>query len=1048
MKSICSCLSLSALFEEEFCIDWIIDISGHKPSHVFTQFENAVLQGWLLKKKDGFFTFKDEATQKEIEENLSPEDRQLIHKKIAEYFAKEFPANVQFQTRIANQLLFDRNDLTGCRLLLEAADYARRNHSYKEASTYYQKIMDDLDENSERECITLFVDAAIKYARISFGRENTNLVSSYLERAILIANENNLPEERSLLLMHLAKNDYISGKYHLALEHIREGWSIIEKVENSKFVSSAIAFRFYADSWQGLLNKIIKDYEQETSMIERFPSERHRILTAGMVGYCYTLTGQVTQGLGMLNALHKHCSELNDQVLADDIDITIAIAMLDLGRIDEALSYLEGYEQCDINNSDWNTYRAKLILASAYFFKGKKEEAVHYFKQWLDLSAATNVNVLLFPFSWFEMCKAMDEGTFPRLSNINLEEEIAKHIKDENYAMRGIVYRYKALLQRKQNEPSEKIIESLIRSVESLLESGLVIELCRTYLELMQQYTSMGNPDDSEKIRAKISKLLENVNRDFIPEELRSFAREWTQDWPTLWDEILKLSQDMSSIRDPKELLQSILLTSNRISGAERGAIFSVENQQDALNSQATPKIALKASKNITSSDVDSYAFANAKKLIGEVALTGLGKIIKNAKTRVHDESNSEEILSQICVPMVMRNIVVGVLYLENHLLINPFNEHDLQFLSYFAAQAAIALDHAEAYAQIQLLNQKIDEEKKYYKEQSLPNLHLDSFIGKSSSILEVLNKINQVVNTDANVLILGETGVGKGLVAQAIHQHSKRKDQPFVKVLCTALPEHLISSELFGHERGAFTGSVQKRIGRFELADRGTIFLDEIGDLKEEIQTQLLQVIQSKEFERVGSSKTIRSDFRLITATNRDLVEAVKNKRFRADLYYRLNVFPIRVPPLREHKEDIPLLAHHFLDIFSKRTGKIFSGISKREMDKLTQYEWPGNVRELEGIIERGGILSAKDDFRVPDLDQEKYISIDPTSDSALKDNERSLILETLKKTNWKIRGEGGAADLLNINYSTLFFRMKKLGIQRPPDMPKGRKRIALNHT
>ena len=252
-------------------------------------------------------------------------------------------------------------------------------------------------------------------------------------------------------------------------------------------------------------------------------------------------------------------------------------------------------------------------------------------------------------------------------------------------------------------------------------------------------------------------------------------------------------------------------------------------------------------------------------------------------------------------------------------------------------------------------------------------------------------------------------------------------------------MPESLITSELFGHERGAFTGSVQRRTGRFELADGGTLFLDEIGDLQLDVQTRLLQVLQSKEFERVGGSETIRSDFRLVTATNRNLPEAIKNHRFRSDLYYRLNVFPIYVPPLRERREDIPLLAYHFLKRYSASMGKSFDGIPSSEMKKLMQYGWPGNIRELEGIIERGTVLSHGPHFRVPELGVAYTDADDPKADATLKEIERSHIVKALQQTGWKVRGKGGAAELLDVNYSTLFFRMRKLGIQRPSEFSRG---------
>ena len=296
-----------------------------------------------------------------------------------------------------------------------------------------------------------------------------------------------------------------------------------------------------------------------------------------------------------------------------------------------------------------------------------------------------------------------------------------------------------------------------------------------------------------------------------------------------------------------------------------------------------------------------------------------------------------------------------------------------------------------------------------------------------------LLAQVDQVADTDTTVVILGETGVGKELVASAIHGHSPRREGPLIRVHCSALPESLIPSELFGHEKGAFTGATHQRIGRFELADGGTIFLDEIGDLNQDIQVRLLRVLQSKEFERVGGVETIQSDFRLIAATNRKLEELVKERKFRADLYYRLNVFPVQVPLLRERMEDVPLLAHYFLKIYSNKMGKNFEGITDEEMKKLLEYDWPGNVRELENVIERGTILSAAPRFTVPELIAGALGA--PAQDTLLPLNEveRRHILNVLQETTWRIRGTGGAAEILGVKPTTLEFKMKKLGIQRP---------------
>jgi transcriptional regulator with GAF, ATPase, and Fis domain len=420
-------------------------------------------------------------------------------------------------------------------------------------------------------------------------------------------------------------------------------------------------------------------------------------------------------------------------------------------------------------------------------------------------------------------------------------------------------------------------------------------------------------------------------------------------------------------------------------------------------------------------------------KMIEDVVRSAKGRIMGGDTEDGLAFFSNKIIRSRICVPMIRHKKVVGVLYHDNRLLSSAFKESDLDLLAYFAALAAIALDNAEAYQEIRRLNRKLNDEKQYYQEEHIQSLHFDEIIGQSSVMQRVMSQIEQVAKTKAAVLVTGETGVGKELVARAIHRLSYRHDKPFIRVHCSALPENLIPSELFGHERGAFTGATSRRIGRFELADGGTLFLDEMGDLPADIQTRLLRVLQTKEFERVGGTATLRSDFRLISATNTNLEHEVNAKRFRADLYYRINVFPIHVPPLRERKEDIPLLARHFLKIYSTRMRKEFDGISREDMDRLIQYNWRGNVRELENIIERGCILSTGSMLQLPELAGDSAALGPNNYGITLKESESHHIRWALEKTGWKVRGPGGAAELLDIHPSTLAFRMKKLGIQRP---------------
>lgn len=336
------------------------------------------------------------------------------------------------------------------------------------------------------------------------------------------------------------------------------------------------------------------------------------------------------------------------------------------------------------------------------------------------------------------------------------------------------------------------------------------------------------------------------------------------------------------------------------------------------------------------------------------------------------------------------------------------------------------------AFTEINGLKTKLEAERAYLQDEIKFRYNHENIIGHSEALTYVLYKVEQIATTDTTVLILGETGTGKELVARAIHGLSLRKQQALIKINCATLPANLIESELFGHEKGAFTGAHVRQLGRFEVAHGATLFLDEIGELPIELQPKLLRVIQDGEFERLGSAHTVKVDVRVIAATNRNLEEEVKRGRFREDLWYRLNVFPITVPPLRERREDIPLLVEHFVKIISKRLGKTIENITTSLMNELQDYHWPGNIRELENVLERAVINSSGpklhlvDDLKKPDRDLRR-------TDRTLKEVEREYIIRVLEQTQWKVSGKNSAAEILDLDRSTLRARMQKLDIKKP---------------
>ncbi len=386
-----------------------------------------------------------------------------------------------------------------------------------------------------------------------------------------------------------------------------------------------------------------------------------------------------------------------------------------------------------------------------------------------------------------------------------------------------------------------------------------------------------------------------------------------------------------------------------------------------------------------------------------------------------------------ICaLPLVVRGKSIGAITMGS-LERSRYSEADAEFLMAVASQIAIAVDNLRAHEEMEALKARFEAEAVYLQEEIKTEHNFEEIIGQSAPLREVLRKVEQVAPTEATVLIRGETGTGKELIARAVHDRSRRKGYPLVKVNCGSIPAGLVESELFGHEKGAFTGATQRRTGRFELAHGGTIFLDEVTELPLDTQVKLLRVLQEGEFARVGSSRTIKVDVRVIAATNRDVNESVKNGTLRSDLFYRLNVFPLELPPLRERKSDIPLLVTFFLGKFGKKIGKPVDGVSQKSMEQLKSYDWPGNVRELQNVIERAVVLARGPIVEVDESMLHSEEAREATTLETLETVERNHIIRALNQTDWVIHGKKGAAVLLDINPSTLRSRMEKLGI-RPP--------------
>jgi formate hydrogenlyase transcriptional activator len=526
---------------------------------------------------------------------------------------------------------------------------------------------------------------------------------------------------------------------------------------------------------------------------------------------------------------------------------------------------------------------------------------------------------------------------------------------------------------------------------------------------------------------------------------------------------VLKVAHAIAVEMQVDDLLRKLMTLALENAGAERGMF--VQERQGALLVEAnagTDRDHVVVGSAIPLEEANDLAIS----VVRYVHRTGQDVVIGDA-TKDERFSGDRYILAScaksiLCVPIAHQGRLRGILYLENNLTTDAFTPDRIEVMRILAAQAAISLENArlyenmkseverrtvaehalrEALSEVEGLKNRLEAENVYLQEEIRTQHNFNEIVGNSPALLDTLRKVERVAPTDSTVLIVGETGSGKELFARAIHSRSRRSDRPLVKVNCGAIAPGLVESELFGHVRGAFTGAIEKRVGRFELANGGTIFLDEIGELPLDAQVKLLRVLQEQEFEPVGSSKTIRVSVRVIAATNRNLDQAVRDGKFRADLLYRLNVFPIDVPPLRERTSDIRLLVGFFSSALARRIGKPIQGFSARSLERLTRYSWPGNVRELQNVVERAAILAQgpvlelegtilNDVLAASEVPATAERSMTVIDQESLDDVQRLHITNVLKSTKGVVEGARGAATILGMNPNTLRSRMKKLGI------------------
>jgi transcriptional regulator with GAF, ATPase, and Fis domain/tetratricopeptide (TPR) repeat protein len=1003
-------------------IDSLCLVSGKSPVSVLNIMER-LRSKKIIQSKKGYekgIYFFDDADFRPVIDDLITRDINTLRKIIDFYL----------------QTLHEGNDKT----LLLAKLYTNLGHT-EEGLTYVGRAADILYRSGEKKKALTYYEYILAYFtnRIPVGKDITLFLESILRTALLTTEANPSYQEVSPLIKaeQIAK-DHNEWEFLVSIRaeiirrfmitgHIKQAYASVDDFQNlAKTLGDPQILRlaglmksefFFLD---GFLSDAIRSYEEFIGDLEEFGDDEATLKTGAVIGWCHHEMGRTARGMGMINAIRDKAHSLSLAKVITFADLMKVHCLLTIRRFHDAEILLDAI--CQVLNETARDYYESWAIHSSWAY-------ILYTKEnyWDAIKCCVKAEEAASLLGWepkakawvFEYLTGLESKGFSH-KKVNYEALIEDLCSSHDIYEKGFALKFRALRNMSKGYSDIDILEDLDKSEECLSRAGAEIELARTRIALGEYYLKKGDTTTAQPYLDKAWRLLSTVDKSLFPTHLMSIIpREDKIDF--MVNRIIDITASLGKIHEASLFLEQVLNVAMDFTHATRGSFLVLDS--------GGPRV-------IASRNVDFVALgSNYSNFVREIILD---MARNNLEARVFEPSNllyNAYVKSLVCMAAKLGDSMYGYLYVDNHLGNTPFPQDVLPFVKMLCTQIAVGLSNIDMFNEMKELKDRFEGEAVFYKQEMGIATPLEMIIGHSEPIIGVTNEIQQVAPTDSVVLILGETGVGKELVAKAVHNLSKRKDGPFIPINLAALPQELVASELFGHEKGAFTGANERQRGRFELADDGTIFLDEIGDLTPAVQVKLLRVLQEGTFERVGSSKPIRSNFRVIAATNKNLQLQVERGTFRQDLYYRLNTFPIYVPPLRERIDDIPHLAHHFVEKYGKKMGKSIRRIPADEMKKLLDYHWPGNVRELEHIVERAIILSDGHGITFSGLHHSagNLALAEDSTFVSLSDHEREYIQKVLATTGWRINGPRGAALVLGMKPSTLFYRIKKLGIQIP---------------
>jgi transcriptional regulator with GAF, ATPase, and Fis domain len=995
------------------------------PGPLFDLIDRGRSAGWLHQDEYNCFSLTDDLPD-DIKQKLAAlRGKKALNDIVDRIFMKQLLGKIGPEQMLTLLTRAGRR-LEAGKYEIDLAHEAFNKNDYETTRGYLQAAAEHLFSICSQEVAgRLFASSVLELSNILFSLgHGFGEIEKYLTKAGEVTEKIGDQRSHALINLHLGRVYYFSNRRDEAIVALSMGFEEIHELGDDDILGQSAVFLGFLYFTKGLHKKAIEHFEKAEQAFETaklgdltHPSAPY------MTGYCAVYLGQFHRAIGNLDYQWRLARDRSNTALCSTIRATLGTVLILLRKKKEGLAYLEqALEEAAGCGNALGVHLARGGLSLHHFLDGRMEEASEFGRTSSEESIQAGI-IRQYASPWvLEMHYELHRLGLQASPQIQIPDEIERLIAGVNVHLKGVALRLRAHEKSLRNEQIGSINSDLDRSMRCLEQSGDPVELSKTILEKARIELRGGDREKARQLARKARHLLGGYAEEFFPDEFRHLF----ENQESLLDPDHRRKETMQSYLDMieslypietrQEILARVLSRTNRLFGAERSALFWFPGGEYT----AVPE--LRATCNLPASEITNKSFKTSLAMVRKTFQTN--QPLTGRSSEGDRQEGYPGVFSMLCIPIEVGGAVHGVMYFDNSYLTDAFDSLDPEIMRDIARHTNLVVERRFQHLRIEeerniLASMKSRDDERERHET----------IAKSKEMMRLLRQADQIAGTDSTILITGETGTGKELLANRIHRCSRRSEKPFIVVDSTTIPENLLESELFGHERGAFTGAGQRKLGQIEIAHEGTLFMDEVGELSQSAQVKLLRVLQEKEFNRVGGTRTIRSNFRLIAATNRELEHEVAEGRFREDLYYRLNVIPIQLPSLRERQEDIRLLADYYIDRYTKKYNRRDLKLTGEQVTMLRSYKWPGNVRELQNVIERAVLLSVDNqlEFSLPNDIQKQ--SDNPFEDlPTLGDVQRRYIEFVIKKTGGQIGGPGGAAEILGMNRSSVYSRMRQL--------------------